>query len=66
MARPKNRSEARQITVSLPAQTFDYLVYLATNGQLGVSEADVAAHLLVKEVDMLLTIGYHDIKPPRA
>jgi len=63
--RPKNRSSSKSITVTLPDQTYNYLVYLAENGALGVSEADVASYLLIKEVDTLLTIGYHDIKPPK-
>lgn len=59
MARPKHRSEAKSITVSLPAETHNYLVLLASLGKLGPSEQDVAAHILIREVDIMLAIDYH-------
>ena len=35
MARPENRSEARALSLTLPIETFNYLVLLATLGKLG-------------------------------
>ena len=35
MARPENRSEARSLSLTLPEETFNYLVFLATLGNLG-------------------------------
>jgi hypothetical protein len=66
MARPKNRSEARQITLSLPLQTHEYLVALAQRGKLGVTEQAVAEHILTQRAEEMMASGYHDIKPPTA
>jgi hypothetical protein len=60
MARPKNRSKAESITVSLPRETWKYLVLLASLGKLGQTENDVAAHILVREVDLMIAVDYHD------
>ena len=38
MARPENRSEARALSLTLPIETFNYLVLLATLGKLGRTE----------------------------
>jgi hypothetical protein len=65
MARPKHRSQALSITVSLPAETHDYLVLLASRGKLGPSEQDVAAHILIREVDMMIAIDYHEKRLPK-
>src|SRR5437868_3806289 len=35
MARPENRSDARSLSLTLPTETFNYLVLLATLGKLG-------------------------------
>ena len=34
MARPENRSEARSLSLTLPEETFNYLVLLASLGKL--------------------------------
>jgi hypothetical protein len=49
MARPENRSEARALSLTLPTETFNYLVLLATLGKLGRTENEVATHILVRE-----------------
>jgi hypothetical protein len=49
MARPENRSEARALSLTLPEETFNYLVLLATLGKLGRTENEVATHILVRE-----------------
>jgi len=65
MPRPRHRSETRAITVSLPVETHDYLILLASLGKLGPSEQDIAAHIIIREVDLMLAVDYHDKKIPR-
>jgi len=66
MARPENRSEARSLSLTLPIETFNYLVLLATLGKLGRTENEVATHILVREVDAMLERGFHQEKVPPA
>ena len=54
MARPENRSEARALSLTLPVETFNYLALLATLGKLGRTENEVATHILVREVYVML------------
>lgn len=53
MARPENRSEARSLSLTLPEETFNYLVLLASLGKLGRTENEVATHILVREAYMM-------------
>ena len=66
MARPENRSEARSLSLTLPIETFNYLVLLATLGKIGRTENEVATHILVREVYAMLARGFHEtrIAPP--
>jgi hypothetical protein len=66
MARPENRSEARAISLTLPEETFNYLVLLATRGKLGRTENEVAAHILVREAYAMQQSGFHDQRIPVA
>jgi hypothetical protein len=66
MARPENRSEARQISLTLPQETFDYLVLLATRGKLGRTENEVATHILVREAYAMHQNGFHEQRIPAA
>jgi hypothetical protein len=66
MARPENRSEARSLSLTLPEETFNYLVMLATLGKLGRTENEVATHILVREVYAMYERGFHDVKIPVA
>jgi hypothetical protein len=66
MARPENRSDARSLSVSLPTETFNYLVLLATLGKLGRTENEVATHVLVREAYAMLERGFHEEKIPVA
>ena len=54
MARPFNRSEAKQLTITLPAQTHAYLVKLATAGALAQTEQAIAAQIVVSVVEQLM------------
>ena len=62
MARPENRSDARSLSLTLPTETFDYLVLLATLGKLGRTENEVATHILVREAYAMLERGFHKEK----
>jgi hypothetical protein len=66
MARPENRSEARSLSLTLPIETFNYLVLLATLGKLGRTENEVATHILVREVYGMLERRFHEEKVPPA
>ena len=66
MARPENRSEARSLSLTLPEETFNYLVLLATLGKLGRTDNEVATHILVREVYAMYERGFHDVKIPVA
>ena len=66
MARPENRSDARALSLTLPIETFNYLVLLATLGKLGRTENEVATHILVREAYALLEHGFHEMKVPTA
>jgi hypothetical protein len=60
MARPENRSESRSLTVSLPLETFNYLVLLASRGKIGRTENEVATHLLVREAYLMQRERFHE------
>ena len=64
MARPENRSEARSLNLTLPEETFNYLVLLATLGKLGRTENEVATHILVREVHAMYERGFADRRVP--
>ena len=64
MARPENRSEARALSLTLPTETFNYLVLLATRGKLGRTENEVAAHILVREAYAMHAAGFHKMRIP--
>jgi hypothetical protein len=64
MARPENRSEARALSLTLPTETFNYLVLLATMGKLGRTENEVATHILVREVYAMIERRFHETRVP--
>jgi hypothetical protein len=66
VARPENRSEARALSLTLPIETFNYLVLLATLGKLGRTENEVATHILVREAYAMHAQGFHEMRiaPP--
>ena len=66
MARPENRSEARALSLTLPIETFNYLVLLATLGKLGRTENEVATHILVREAYAMFERGFHEERIPVA
>jgi len=64
MARPENRSDARALSLTLPIETFNYLVLLATHGKLGRTENEVATHILVREAYAMQQNGFHEERIP--
>ena len=64
MARPENRSDARALSLTLPIETFNYLVLLAKLGKLGRTENEVATHILVREAYAMHRRGFHDVRIP--
>jgi hypothetical protein len=64
VARPENRSEARALSLTLPIETFNYLVLLATRGKLGRTENEVATHILVREAYAMMQDGFHELRVP--
>lgn len=62
MARAPNLSIPEKVTVSLPKQHYGYLTHLATIGRLGTTEADVAAQILIRELDAMEESGYPKVK----
>jgi hypothetical protein len=53
MSRPVNKSALMSLTISLPAQTHEYLIRLAKVG-FGSSEQAIAARLVEKAVEELI------------
>jgi hypothetical protein len=66
MARPENRSEARPLSLTLPEETFNYLVLLATLGKLGRTENEVATPILAREAYDLQQRRFHEERVPVA
>jgi hypothetical protein len=52
--------------ISVPKDTYDYLTHLAKIGRLGGREPDIAAHLVVREVNKMLEAGYHNLAYKKA
>lgn len=54
MARPENRHQPVSLSITLPAQTHQYLVRLASAGALGQAEQAIAALIVINEVERLM------------
>jgi hypothetical protein len=66
MARPENRSDAQSLSLTLPTETFNYLVLLARLGKFGRTENEVATHILVREAYAMIERGFHEKRIPAA
>jgi len=55
---------ARSLSLTLPEETFNYLVLLAGLGKLGRTENEVATHILVREVYAMHERGFHELRIP--
>ena len=62
--RPKNRSKPESLKVTLPSETYDYLVLLASLGKLGSIENDVAAQILIAAHQQMNRDQFHKKPPP--
>ena len=54
------------MSLTLPEETFNYLVLLAGLGKLGRTENEVATHILVRETYAMIERGFHERKIPPA
>jgi hypothetical protein len=62
--KPENKGENKVVKVTLPTHHYDYLTLLARRSRLGVTEPQVAAHILIRELDAMFDRGYHEKKLP--
>lgn len=65
MARPENKQETETISVTLTVTACGYLNFLARNGILGPNANEIARHILLKEIDRMISEKYHDRAIPR-
>ncbi len=62
--RPRNLSDPIPLHLHVPKAHHEFLKLLAKRGRLGVTTAEVATHVLIRELDVLFKDGYHDLKIP--
>ena len=62
---PKKVGEPKAFQLTVPKPLYDYLTYLAAHSTLGISEGEVAAHILIGELTAMLKEGFHDLRVPR-
>lgn len=58
---PKNLSDPQSFQISVPQDTYDYLVLLATKGKIGTKYSEIAAHLVVREVTKMQIEKFHEM-----
>ncbi|MGN6146963.1 MAG: hypothetical protein ACTHPD_00325 [Rhizomicrobium sp.] len=66
MARAKKLSKTHHFKVSVPQQTHDYLVLLASKGKLGATVSDVASVILIDATEAKLSGDYHLKEVPKS
>jgi hypothetical protein len=49
--RPSNLSDPVPLHLKIPKRHYDYMTKLGTEGRLGVTEAEIATHILVRELE---------------
>ena len=58
--RPPGKSEGESVTFKLPKDHYAYLRYLVTERKrLGDTVNDAARHILIRELDAMMTDDYH-------
>jgi hypothetical protein len=62
--RNENRSKPEKMTISLPGDVHKYLIYLASIGKKGVTENEVAVHILVDEVERMQREDFDKVRSP--
>lgn len=65
MGRAPNKSKPVDFQISVPAETNEYLEYMAENGILGVNRSEIASHIVVREINKMKESGYFAIAVPR-
>lgn len=62
---PTNKSKPKRFQITVPQDTYDYLTLLAKKGKIATKEADLAAHLVIREVTEMQREKFHemDFKP---
>lgn len=65
MAAPSKIGEPKPFQITVPMPLWNYLTYLAGHSILGISEQEVAVHILTRELDAMLISGYHDKRIPK-
>ncbi len=61
---PAEQRPSKAFQVTLPMHHYRYLTHLARHRRLGISESDVAAFILIRELDAMFDRGYHEKKIP--
>lgn len=57
---PKRKlSDPESFQISLPRETYDYLVRLGQLGKLGNKVHTIAEYIVIREVDAMRRSGYH-------
>ena len=62
---PNKKGETKSFNVSLPQEHYDYLTLLATMSRYGAIESDVAAYILIRELDRMFKAGEHIQRVPK-
>jgi hypothetical protein len=62
---PGNKGKPKRFQVSIPLNHYEYLTLLAAMNRLGLKESDVAAHILIREIDLMFKSDYHEKKVPK-
>ena len=62
---PGNIGDPKSFQVTIPKHHYDYMTLLAKKSRLGLIESDVAAHILVRELDEMFQTGYHEREIPQ-
>ena len=62
---PGNIGDSKSFQVTIPKHHYDYMTLLARKSRLGLKESDVAAHILIRELDRMFQGGYHEKEIPQ-
>jgi hypothetical protein len=57
---PGNIGEPKSFQVTLPLDHYEYMTLIASMNRLGLTENDVAASILIRELDAMFKGGYHE------
>jgi len=63
--KPPNKGENKAFEVTIPLDHYEYLTLLAKMNRLGVTETQVASHILIRELDAMFRADYHSKTFPK-